>query len=108
MFRIQDDYPIICQLYYISFVEYMHAAKTLLDYTNLFSLNDYKKYDKIMYKYFKDKYNTSLGQTEKVDEIRNYLLEGIKNNDLMGEKHRKTFKCLKYVEHLLIFSFNSY
>ena len=34
----------------------MLAEKTLLDYTNLFPLNDYKKNDKIIYKYFKDKY----------------------------------------------------
>ena len=30
-------------------------GKTLLDYTTFFSLNDYKKNDKIIYKYFKDK-----------------------------------------------------
>ena len=36
--------------YYIVFIKYMLAGKTLLDYTNLFSLNDYKKNDKIIYK----------------------------------------------------------
>ena len=39
-----------------SFTEYMIAGKTLLNYTNLLSLNDYKKNDKIINKYFKDKY----------------------------------------------------
>ena len=34
----------------------MIAGTTLLDYTNLFSSNDYKKNDKVIYKYFKDKY----------------------------------------------------
>ena len=34
----------------------MVAGKLLLDYANLFSLNEYKKNDKIIYKYFKDKY----------------------------------------------------
>ena len=34
----------------------MLAEKTLLDYTTLFSLNDYKKNEKIIYKYFKAKY----------------------------------------------------
>ena len=34
----------------------MLAGKTLSNYTNLFSPNDYKKNDKIVYKYFKDKY----------------------------------------------------
>ena len=31
--------------------------KALLDYTNVFSPNDYKKNGKIIYKYFKDKYD---------------------------------------------------
>ena len=30
------------------------SGKTLLHYTNLFSPNDYKKNDKIIYKYVKD------------------------------------------------------
>ena len=34
----------------------MIPGKTLLDYTNIFSPNDYKKKDKIIYMYFKDKY----------------------------------------------------
>ena len=33
----------------------MLAGKTLSDYTNLFSLNDYKKNDNIIYEYFKYK-----------------------------------------------------
>ena len=37
-------------------VVYMFAGKALLDYTNLFSLNDYKKNEKIIHKYFKGKY----------------------------------------------------
>ena len=35
----------------------MLAGKASLDYTNLFSPNDYKNNDKIRYKYFKDKYD---------------------------------------------------
>ena len=34
----------------------MIAGKTFLDYINLSSPNDYKKNDKMIYKYFKDKY----------------------------------------------------
>ena len=43
---MQDDDPIICGFYCIAFIEYMIAGKTLLDYTNLFSPNDYKKNEK--------------------------------------------------------------
>ena len=34
----------------------MGSGKTLLDHTNLFSPDDYKKNYKIIYKYFKDNY----------------------------------------------------
>ena len=56
IFGIQDNKSIICQFYCITFIEYMLAGKTLSDYTNLLSLNGYKKNNKIIYKYFKDKY----------------------------------------------------
>ena len=46
----------MCGLYCITFIEYMPAGKTLLDYTNLFFSNDYKKNDKIINTDFKDKY----------------------------------------------------
>ena len=43
-------------VYCIAFIEYMTEGKTLLDFSNLFSPNDYQKNDKIIYKYDKDKY----------------------------------------------------
>ena len=46
----------------ISFIEYMHPGQSFLGYTNLFSLNDYKKDDKIICKYFNEKYLTYLSQ----------------------------------------------
>ena len=41
MFRKQDNESSMCGFYCIAFIEYMLAEKTLLDYTNLFSANDY-------------------------------------------------------------------
>ena len=46
----------MCGFCCIAFIEYLLAGKNLLDYTNLFSTNYYKKNDKIIYKYFKGKY----------------------------------------------------
>ena len=34
----------------------LFERKTLLDYTNLLSANEYKKNDKIIYNYFKDNF----------------------------------------------------
>ena len=38
----------MCEIYYIAFIEFMITEKTL-DYTNLFSPNDYQKNDRIIY-----------------------------------------------------------
>ena len=46
IFRIQDNESIMCGFYCIAFIEYTLAGKILLDYTNLFSPNDYNKNDK--------------------------------------------------------------
>ena len=48
----------MCGFYCITFTGQMLAGKALLDYTNLFSPNDYKKNEKIIYRYFKDKYGS--------------------------------------------------
>ena len=56
IFRIQDNDSIMCGFYCMAFIKYMFAGKNLLDYTNLFSSNDYIKNDELIYNYFKNKY----------------------------------------------------
>ena len=51
IFRIQDNESIMCEFCCIAFVELMLAGKILLNYTNLFSPNDFQKNAKIIYKY---------------------------------------------------------
>ena len=41
--------------YRIASIEYKFVEKTLLNYTNLFSLNDYQMNEKLIYKYCKGK-----------------------------------------------------
>ena len=47
MFRIQDNESVMCGFYCMAFIECRIAGKTLLDYYNLFSPNDYKKNGKV-------------------------------------------------------------
>ena len=49
IFRIQENESTMCGFYCIAFIENMLAGKNLLDYTKLFSPNDYKKNDKRKY-----------------------------------------------------------
>ena len=50
IFKIQDNESIMCGFYCIAFIAYMLSGKTLLDYTYLFSLTDYKINDEIIYR----------------------------------------------------------
>ena len=50
--RTQAYNLIMCGYFCIGFIDFMLKGKSLLDYTNLFSPNDYEKNDKIILKYF--------------------------------------------------------
>ena len=52
IFRIQAYDSIMCGYFCIGFIDFMLAGKTLTEYTNLFSPNDFKKNDDIMLNYF--------------------------------------------------------
>ena len=54
MFRIQAYYSIMCGYFCIGFINFMLAGKTLPDFTNLFSPNNFKKNDDIILKLFYD------------------------------------------------------
>ena len=53
IFRLQAHDSIMCRYYCIEFINYMLKGKTLLDYTNLFSPNDFKKNDQVIKRIFK-------------------------------------------------------
>ena len=51
-FRIQAYDSIMCGYFCIGFINFMFKGKTLTEYTNLFSPNDFKRNDDIILKYF--------------------------------------------------------
>ena len=60
-------------------------------------INNIKQYQKMWQK-------NKIGQKlilKKIDKIRNYFIEEIKQNKSISEKHKKTCKTLDYTEHLL-------
>ena len=54
IFRLQAYDSIMCGYYCIEFINYMLKGKTVLDYTNLFSPNDFKKNDQVIKRIFKE------------------------------------------------------
>ena len=55
IFRIQA-YNSMCGYFCIGFIDFMLAGKTLTEYTNLFSPNNFKKNDDIILNYFYEQY----------------------------------------------------
>ena len=53
IFRIQAYDSIMCGYFCIEFINYILKGKALLDYTNLFSPNDFKKNDRVIKRIFK-------------------------------------------------------
>ena len=51
-YRIQAFVLIMCGYFCIGFINFMLKGKSLLDYTNSFSPNEYEKNDNIILKYF--------------------------------------------------------
>ena len=52
IFRIQVYDSIMCGYFCIGFIDFMLAGKTLTEYTNLFSPNNFKKNDDIILNHF--------------------------------------------------------
>ena len=84
IFRIQAYDSIMCRYFCIKFINYMLKAKTLLDYTNLFSPNHFKKNDRVIKRIFK-KVNNIVELTyvnkyrlDEINKIRDYFNNEIK------------------------------
>ena len=52
IYRIQVFNSIMCGYFCIGFIDFILKGKSLLDYTNLFSPNDYEENNKIILKIF--------------------------------------------------------
>ena len=52
IFRIKAYDSIMCRYFCIGFINFMRAGKTLTEYTNLFSPNNFKKNGDIIFDYF--------------------------------------------------------
>ena len=54
IYRVQANDSVMCGYFWIGFIDFMLAGKTLTDYTSLFSPHDFNKNDQIIISYFKD------------------------------------------------------
>ena len=54
IFRIQVYDSVMCGYFCIEFIDFMFTGKTLTEYTNLFSPNNFEKNDDLILSYFKN------------------------------------------------------
>ena len=55
IFRVQANNSLMCGYFCIGFIDFMLAAKKLIDFPNMFCPYDFKKNDDIILSYFKDR-----------------------------------------------------
>ena len=54
IFRVQATNSVMCEYFYIGFIDFMTAGKKLIYFTSLFSPHDFEKTDSIILGYFKN------------------------------------------------------
>ena len=55
IFRVEANNSLMCGYFCIGFIDFMLAAKKLIDFPNMFCPYDFKKNDDIILSYFKDR-----------------------------------------------------
>ena len=52
IYRIQEFNSIMCEYFCLGFIDFLFKGKSLLEYANLFSADEYNENDKIILRYF--------------------------------------------------------
>ena len=80
----------MCGYFSIGFIDFMLKSKSLLEYTNLFSPNEYKKNDKIILNFFQSNLN-------KLKCIVMFAINNLKKlkHCVFKKKTLKFFYCLQ-------------
>ena len=110
IFRIQAYDSIMCGYFCIEFINYMLKGKTLLDYTNLFSPNDFKKNDQIIKIIFKNEYIEFIELTDtankyrldEINKIRDYFNNEIKERKDIIKNLNKYLVSFDYLDKIFI------
>ena len=91
--RIQAFDSIMCGYFCIGFIDFMLKGKSLLEYANLFSSNEYKKNNKVILKYFQQNLNKLKRIVMFAINIEN--LKKLKYYIFKKKNNIKSFCCLQ-------------
>ena len=107
IFRIQAYDSIMCGYFCIEFINYMLKGKTLLDYTNLFSPNDFKKNVELLKEYLRmnkiiELTNVNKYRLDEISKIRNHFNNEIKERKDIIKKLNKYLVSFDYLDKIFI------
>ena len=96
----------MCGYFCIEFINYMLKGKTLLDYTNLFSPNDFKKNDQLK-EYLKinniiELINVNKYRLDEINKTRDYFNNEIKERKNIIKKLNKYLVSFDYLDKIFI------
>ena len=97
----------MCRYYCIEFINYMLKGKTLLDYTNLLSPNDFKKNDQVIKRIFNKMNNlevTDLNnyRLNEINKVKDYFNGEINESKNIIKKLNKYTVTLDYLDKIFI------
>ena len=101
----------MCGYFCIGFIDFMLKGKSLTDFTNLFSSNNFKKNDDIISNYFKmGEYNSFEAPSiyanlddqqlrlKKVNDVKDYFIAEIKERKLISKRLSKYIASFDYFD----------
>ena len=97
----------MCGYFCIEFINYMLKGKTLLDYSNLFSPNDFKKNDRVIKRILKmnnviELTNLNKYRLDEINKIRYYFNNEIKERKDIIKKLNKYLVSFDYLDKIFI------
>ena len=99
----------MCGYFCIEFINYMLKGKKLLDYTNLFSPNDFKENDKLLKEYLKmnniielTEHAANKYRLDEINKIKDYFDNEIKERKDIIKKLNKYLVSFNYLDKIFI------
>ena len=97
----------MCRYFCIEFINYMLKGKKLLDYTNLFSPNDFKKNDQVIKRILKmnnaiELTNVNKDRLDEINKIKDYFNNEIKERKDIIKKLNKYLVSFDYLDKIFI------
>ena len=100
IFRIQPYDSVMCLYFCTGFSDFMLEDKSVIDFTNLFSPNDFKMVEYNSPNIYRNLNDQQQVRLNKINEIKNYFVSEIKGRKLMSERISKYIAFLTILINL--------